>query len=104
MKGRTTEMSFQKFSLGEVETIEELTGQTLGVVLATDAPAPSAKLITAFALVLRRRTEPEFTLEQARAIPYDEAIALFAAAMEEDDDPKAAPSLAVSTAGSPASS
>lgn len=89
-------MSFEQFSLGEVEEIEAITGETLGVIFAADRIAPSAKLITAFAYVIRRRQDSTFTLEQARALPYSVASELFASTMVAAD-PKAEPSPAVST-------
>lgn len=58
------EVDFEDLTLGELEDIEEMSG----VVMANVGGNPPAKVLTAAACVLMRRTTPDFTLEDARAI------------------------------------
>jgi hypothetical protein len=63
------ELDVQKFTLAELEDLEEATGMTftaLGEQLASGDY--SIKLLRAVVWILRRRTEPGFTIEQAREV------------------------------------
>ncbi|MDP9388183.1 MAG: hypothetical protein M3Q48_09810 [Actinomycetota bacterium] len=51
-------------TLGEVEQLEELTGKPLGEMFNG---AISAKAATALVYVIKRREDPAFTLDDARA-------------------------------------
>ena len=57
-------------TLGEVEEIENLTGLTVGDF--GDGTKMSAKLVTAFVYISKRRTDPDFTIEDARKIKLGE--------------------------------
>jgi hypothetical protein len=81
-------MSFQKLTLGEVEFIEDTTGQALGEIFKEGA-FPTAKTIAVVALVVKRRTAPETTLDDMRALGYEETLGLFAEVVGGDEAPKA---------------
>lgn len=49
-------------TVGEIEEIEELTGQGLD---AFGAPGPKGKMLRAIAFVTRKRSNPDFTWEEA---------------------------------------
>ena len=60
-------------TLGEMEKVEEITGRPISLVLASmGAGELSAKAITAFVFVTQRRTNPEFTLDDARAASFSD--------------------------------
>lgn len=58
------DIDFDDMTLGELEAIEEMSG----VVMSAVGTTPPAKVLTAAACVVMRRTLPEFSLEEARAI------------------------------------
>ena len=63
------ELDVNRFTLAELEDLEEATGLTftkLGEVLA--AGDYSIKLLRAVVWILRRRAEPDYTLEHARSL------------------------------------
>lgn len=57
-------------TLGEAETFEELTG-LLVTDLRPGASIPS-RALTAIVFIVKRRDDPDFTLEDARAIRFRE--------------------------------
>ena len=63
------ELDVNRFTLAELEDLEEATGLTftrLGEVLSSGDY--SIKLLRAVVWILRRRTEPSFSLEDARTL------------------------------------
>ncbi len=55
-----------KLTIGEIELAEELSGQPIHTLF--DDAKPKGKLLRAIAVALRRRTEPEFTWDQAGSL------------------------------------
>ena len=53
-------------TIGEIVTIEELTGLPFDAM--TDPDKPKGKLLQAIAYISRRRENPEFTWEEAGAL------------------------------------
>ena len=62
-------INLDEMTLGELEQIEEYTGQPIASLNAENLPA---KALTAIVLVMKRRTDPDFTFEQARAVRMEE--------------------------------
>ena len=73
---------FESLTLNEVEQIELITGISIDQIL--DAGQPKGKAMKAIIFIMKKRLDPNFTLEQAGSISMTEANALFAG----DDDPK----------------
>ena len=57
------EVNLQTLKVREIEEIEEIIG--VGFDVAFSAGSPKGKVMRALAYVTRKRTDPEFTLEQA---------------------------------------
>lgn len=73
-------------TLGEMELVEDLTGlglDQIGEVMAK--PGPKVKVLAALAFVVKRRTDPDVTLEQVKNMRITLA----------DADPKAPPATGV---------
>jgi hypothetical protein len=73
---------FESLTLNEVEQIELITGNSIDQIL--DAGQPKGKAMKAIIFIMKKRLDPNFTLEQAGSISMSEANALFAG----EDDPK----------------
>lgn len=73
---------FESLTLNEVEQIELISGTSIDQIL--DAGNPKGKAMKAIIFIMKKRLDPNFTLEQAGSISMTEANALFAG----DDDPK----------------
>jgi len=72
-------IDIDSMTLGEMETVEELTGLGLDEIgAAMSMPGPKVKILMALAYVVKRRTEPEITLDAIRAMRVE----------LEDADPK----------------
>ena len=82
-------MSFQKLTLGEVEYIEETLNLALGDIFR-EGTMPTAKTLAVVALVVKRRTAPETTLDDMRNLGYEDTLTLFAEVVGGDETPKAA--------------
>jgi hypothetical protein len=67
-------MDIKSLTMGEIAKIEELSG--LPIAALGDEESPKGKLMAAFALVVKRRTDPKFTLEMANQMTMDEITAL----------------------------
>lgn len=62
---------FEQLTLGEVATIEDLSGFGIG---ALDQGTPQGKFLAAIYMVVQRRSgDPTFTFNQALAVPMVEA-------------------------------
>lgn len=71
-------------TLGDLEAVEDAVG---GDVLREISRAtPNPKTLTALVWVVRRKTEPEFTLEDARATPLLKVEVVDAAPSPKDGD------------------
>jgi len=73
---------FESLTLNEVEQIELITGNSIDQLL--DAGQAKGKALKAIIFVMKKRIDPDFTLEQAGEISMTEANTLFAGA----SDPK----------------
>ena len=78
----TQTFDFESLTLNEVEQIELITGNSIDQIL--DAGNAKGKAMKAIIYIMKKRTNPEFTLEQAGEISMTEANSLFAG----DSDPK----------------
>ena len=67
---------FESLTLNEVEQIELITGNSIDQLL--DAGQAKGKAMKAIIFIMKKRENPEFTLEQAGQISMTEANNLFA--------------------------
>lgn len=72
---------FESLTLEEVETIELITGNSIDQIM--DAKQPKGKALKAIILVIKKRQDPSYTLEQAGALKMSEVNQILAV-----DDPK----------------
>jgi hypothetical protein len=73
---------FESLTLNEVEQIELITGNSIDQIL--DAGQPKGKAMKAIIFIMKKRIDPNFTIEQAGQISMTEANSLFAG----ESDPK----------------
>lgn len=76
------DVDIDSMTLGEMELVEELTGlglDEIGTVMAK--PGPKVRVLAALAYVVKRRTDPDITLEQVKGMRIQLA----------DADPKGVP-------------
>jgi hypothetical protein len=59
----TLDFNLNDLTIGEIVTIEELTGLPFDAM--TDPDKPKGKLLQAIAYISKRREDPEFTFEMA---------------------------------------
>jgi len=78
----TNAFDFESLTLNEVEQIELITGSSIDQLM--DAGQAKGKAMKAIIFVMKKRIDPNFTLEQAGALSMTEANALFAG----ETDPK----------------
>jgi hypothetical protein len=75
---------FESLTLGEVATIEDLSGQPIGAI--ADEDAPKGKALAAIVMVIKRRTgHPGFKFNEALNIPLKEANALLG--VQDESEP-----------------
>ena len=67
---------FESLTLNEVEQIELITGNSIDQLL--DAGQAKGKAMKAIIFIMKKRIDPEFTLEQAGEISMTEANSMFA--------------------------
>lgn len=67
-------MDIKNLTLGEIAKVEELSGMPLAALAEEDKP--KGKLLASLALVIKRREDPKFTLEQANNLTMSEITAL----------------------------
>jgi hypothetical protein len=67
---------FESLTLNEVEQIELITGNSIDQLL--DAGQAKGKAMKAIIFIMKKRIDPQFTLEQAGEISMTEANSLFA--------------------------
>jgi hypothetical protein len=78
----TNVFDFESLTLNEVEQIELITGSSIDQLM--DAGQAKGKAMKAIIFIMKKRTDPNFTLEQAGDLSMTEANALFAG----ESDPK----------------
>ena len=76
------EINFDTMTLNEIEQIELLTGRSIDSIM--DDGAPRGRVFKAIIFVFKKRTDPNFTFEQAGEFSMEQATALFSG----DEDPK----------------
>jgi hypothetical protein len=57
------ELNFDDLTIGEIEEIEEITGRSIQSI--QDPEAPMGSTLRVLAYIIKRRDNPEFTLEEA---------------------------------------
>jgi|13_taG_2_1085334.scaffolds.fasta_scaffold127592_2 hypothetical protein len=57
------ELNFDDLTIGEIEEIEELTGRSIQSI--QDPEAPMGSTLRVLAYIIKRRDNPEFSLEDA---------------------------------------
>lgn len=68
----TLKVELDELTIGEVEDIEEVTGRHIAEIGQELVNGPvRAKTLKALTWILKRRDNPEFTLEDARGIKID---------------------------------
>lgn len=77
------EINFDTMTLNEIEQIELLTGRSIESIM--DDGAPRGRVFKAIIFIFKKRTDPNFTFEQAGEFSMEQATALFSG----DEDPKA---------------
>jgi hypothetical protein len=75
-------IDFDTMTLNEIEQIELLTGKSIDSIM--DDGAPRGRVFKAIIYVFKKRTNPDFTFEQAGEFSMEQATALFSG----DEDPK----------------
>jgi hypothetical protein len=78
----TNAFDFESLTLNEVEQIELITGSSIDQLM--DAGQAKGKAMKAIIWIMKKRIDPNFTLEQAGNLSMTEANALFAG----ENDPK----------------
>jgi hypothetical protein len=76
-------IDFNSMTLNEIELIEQLTSRNIDSIMADDAPR--GRSFKAIIFVYKKRTDPNFTFEQAGLLSLEEASKLFG---DDDVDPK----------------
>jgi len=77
-------VDYSDLTLGEIETIEELTGKTLDDII--EVKTPRGRLMRALVFVITKRSNPAYTFEETAKLTLEQG--LNALGTGEDDDPK----------------
>lgn len=67
-------MDIKRLTLGEISKVEELSGLPIASLAEDDKP--KGKLLAAIALVIKRREDSKYTLEQANNLTMEEITAM----------------------------
>lgn len=73
-------IDFNSLTLDEVEQIELLTGRNIDSIMTDDAPRGRA--LKALIFVMKKRNDPNFTIEEAGKMSLTAATDLFAGATD----------------------
>ncbi len=76
-------IDIDSMTLDEIELVENLAGASIDTIM--DAGKPRGRAFKAFIFVFKKRTDPNFTIEQAGKISMGEAAGLFGG---DEEDPK----------------
>jgi hypothetical protein len=76
-------IDFNTMTLNEIEQIENLAGRNIDSIMKDDAPR--GRTLKAIIYTFKKRTDPNFTIEQAGAFSLQEASELIGG---DDTDPK----------------
>lgn len=77
-------MDINKLTLGEIAAVENLAGVGMGVL--GDEEAPKGKLLAALVFVVKKRSNSEFTFEDAMNVDMETAMETLG--LNEVADPK----------------
>jgi len=77
-------VDYSDLTLGEIETIEELTGRTLDEIV--EVKTPRGRLMRALVYVMTKRSNEAYTFEETAKLTLDQGLS--ALGTGEDDDPK----------------
>jgi hypothetical protein len=78
-------VDYNDLTLGEIETLEELTGKSLDEI--ADVNVPKGKLLRALVYVFTRRTKPDFSYADTAKLTLEESVAMLGVS-EDEEDPK----------------
>jgi hypothetical protein len=67
--------NFDEMTLDDIETIEQLTGTSIDNIVGDKQPR--GKVLKVLIWVMKKKTDPNFTMEQAGKIPFSEAVEMF---------------------------
>jgi hypothetical protein len=77
-------VDYSDLTLGEIETIEELTGKTLDDII--EVKTPRGRLMRALVFVITKRGNPSYTFEETGKLTLEQGLT--ALGTGEDNDPK----------------
>lgn len=80
----STKFDIQTLTLGETAWAENYAGMPLSAL--SDESRPSTELLIGLARVIKRRTDPEYTVEQATNLTMAEISELLGGDEDETDD------------------
>ena len=69
-------MDIQNLTLGEIASVERISGRALAEL--SDDTAPKGELLSALAFIIKKRTSPSFTLEDAQNLTMKDIEELLA--------------------------
>jgi len=78
-----TLIDFDSLTLGEVETIETITGSPIDAIM--DDGQPRGKVLKVLIWIMEKRNNPKFTIEDAATYTFKQALDLFQGGL---NDPK----------------
>lgn len=79
-------VDYSDLTLGEIETIEDLTGKTLDDII--EVKTPRGRLMRALVFVITKRTNPAYTFEETAKLTLDQGLAALGTSDDEDDEKK----------------
>lgn len=74
---------YSDLTLGEIETIEELTGKTLDEII--EVKTPRGRLMRALVFVITKRSNPEYKYEDTAKLTLDQGLAALGSGDEDDE-------------------
>lgn len=74
----------ERLTVGDIAIVEEHTG--VGISALGDEEAPKGKMLAALVFVVKRKTDKEFTFNDALDLTMAEATEILG--LDEDEDPK----------------
>lgn len=83
-----TKFEANKLVLGEVAKVEDLSGQSISVLGKEEAP--KGLLLAAIAFVWKKRSQPDFTWNDALGLTLDEANDILGLTADEEEEADAA--------------
>lgn len=73
-----------KLTIGDIAAVEELSGQ--GLAALGDENAPKGKLMAALVFVVKRKSDKNFTFNDAMNMTFNEVQTVLG--LDEEEDPK----------------